>query len=123
MQFLEYTTNSQWSGGELIYDENAKETLRMMQTYDWKMCEECHYFDEAGNEMTRADFEAHFLKLDSNQILIDPPCDCFEITIDQSNRPQVLLVRPKPTTKDKGKRVVRWFQKRFRNILWPKNAA
>lgn len=67
--------------------------------------------------MTKAEFIAHFLKENDNHELIDPPCDCFEITIDQSNTPQVLLVRPKPTTIDKSKRFVRFFKKNLLRVL------
>ncbi len=67
--------------------------------------------------MTKADFIAHFLKENDKNELIDPPCDCFEIAIDQSNKPQTLLIKPKPTSIDRSKRVARFIKKKFLRIL------
>lgn len=115
MRYEDYKSNEGSKvGGALIYNESARDVLRTIASYDdGGLCQECHYFDEAGNEMKKADFETHFLKIDDSHTLIDPPCDCFEVKIDQSNKPQTLLVRPKPTTRDKSKKVARWLKKRF----------
>lgn len=124
MRLNEYATNGKWPGGPLQYDENARQTIQMIRKYDdGKLCEICHYFNEAWEEITKEDFIQLFLRENDKYELIDPPCDCFEITIDQSNKPQTLLVRPKPTSKDKGKRLMRSLRKHISNILWQKDAA
>lgn len=123
MNVKDYQSNEQWPGGKLEFEEDARQTVQMIRKYDdGKLCGLCYYFDEQWKQMTKADFIAHFLKESDKWELIDPPCDCFEITIDQSNKPQTLLVRPKPTTIDRSRRLVRFFKRNFQRVLW-KNAA
>lgn len=123
MNVKDYQSNEQWPGGKLEFEEDARQTVQMIRKYDdGKLCGLCYYFDEQWKQMTKADFIAHFLKENDKNELIDPPCDCFEIAIDQSNKPQTLLIKPKPTSIDRSKRVARFIKKKFLRILW-KDAA
>lgn len=125
MRFDEYKSNEVGPGGPLVFQEGPRSTYNnVIKKYDnGKLCEVCHYFDENGEEMKKEDFLKKYLPTNKAGDVIETECDSFEYTIDQSNKPQTLLVRALPTKRHKTKKLIAGFGKRFRSIFTWKNAA
>jgi hypothetical protein len=125
MRFEEYQSNEAGLGGPLVFEEGPRSTFyNVIKKYDdGKLCEVCHYFDENGEEMKKEDFLKKYLPTNERGDLIETECDAFEYTIDQSNKPQTLLVRALPSKTHKTKRLIAGIGKRFRSIFSWKNAA
>jgi hypothetical protein len=73
--------------------------------------------------MKKEDFLKKFLPTDSKWELVETECDSFEYVIDQSNKPQTLLVRALPTKTHKTKKLIAGIGRRIRSIFQWKNAA
>lgn len=125
MQLKEYKSNKAGAGGELKFNEGPRRIYYdIIKKYDdGGLCQECHYFDDNGEEMKKEDFLKKFLPTDSKWELVETECDSFEYVIDQSNKPQTLLVRALPTKTHKTKKLIAGIGRRIRSIFQWKNAA
>lgn len=119
MKYEEYKSNNAGLGGELRFREGPRSVYNnIIKKYDdGKLCEECHYFDEHGQEVKKEDFLIKYLPTNAKGELIETECDDFEYTIDQSNKPQKLLVRALPSTRHRTKKAISRFGKRFMSIF------
>lgn len=120
----EYVSNNEGKGGPLKYNNSAKEAITVIEKYDigW-LCGLCYYYDENGNQITREIFVENFLPKNNEWELTHPLYATFETIIDQSNKPQVLIMRPKLATTDKGRRIAAGlpFGTRILTLLGVKN--
>jgi len=108
MHFNDYQSNEAGPGGPLVFQEGPRSTYNnVIKKYDdGKLCEVCYYFDENGEAMKKEDFLKKYLPTNERGDLIETECDSFEYTIDQSNKPQTLLVRALPTKTHKTKKLI-----------------
>ncbi len=116
MQLKEYKSNKAGPGGELKDNEGPRKIYYdiIMKYDDGGLCQECHYFDESGEEMKKEDFLKKYLPTNARGDLVETECDSFEYNIDQSNQPQTLLVRALPTKRHKTKRLIVEISNRFK---------
>lgn len=119
MHFKDYQSNEAGLGGKLEFDDGPRRIYYdIIKKYDeGKLCEECHYFGEHGEEMKKEDFLKKYLPTNAKGELMETECDSFEYIIDQSNKPQVLLVRALPTKTHKTKKLIVGIGKRIRSIF------
>ena len=119
MNFKDYQSNEAGGGGPLVFEEGPRSTYNnVIKKYDdGKLCEECHYFDEHGEEMKKEDFLKKYLPTNERGDVMETECDSFEYTIDQSNKPQTLLVRALPTNRHKTKKLILRIGKSIRSIF------
>lgn len=61
-----YQSNKEGTGGVLKYNNNAQETLTVVERYDvGKLCGLCYYYDENNNPITKEVFLENFLPKNS----------------------------------------------------------